>query len=199
MTDIFNHLANHYDTPERLALAKIIRKEIEKNLPEQTLDKTIIDYGGGTGLVSLPFAKRFKELTIVDSAESMLAITDQKIKTLAIPNAHTLQADASQQLPKIKADVLLVTLVLLHIPETETILTKLFQLLNDHGQLFIVDLNKNDQIEHPKVHNGFDQVILSEQLTQAGFQSVSSYTFYHGSKLFMKKDASLFLATGIKR
>ena len=78
MSEIFHQMANHYDTPDRIQLATTIRSAVEKELSEQTYDQKLIDYGGGTGLVTLPLASRFKELIIMDSAAGMLAMADKK-------------------------------------------------------------------------------------------------------------------------
>lgn len=56
MSEIFHQMANHYDTPERIRLAATIRSAVEKEFSAQTHDQKLIDYGGGTGLVTLPFA-----------------------------------------------------------------------------------------------------------------------------------------------
>lgn len=196
--NIFDTIANHYDNPDRQALAAIIREEVVKYFPENTNQKVLLDYGGGTGLVSLPFADDFKELIIADAAETMLKMAEEKINTANLKNVRTIHADASVSFPTVKADVILVSLVLLHIPDTETILKKLYELLAPEGQLMIVDFDKNDRINHPKVHNGFDQQELHQKLKTAGFSSVTSHTFHHGEKLFMHQDASLFLALGKK-
>lgn len=41
---------------------------------------------------------------------------------------------------------------------------KLYELLAPGGQLIIVDFDKNEQISHPKVHNGFTQEELNDRL-----------------------------------
>ncbi|WP_206855291.1 class I SAM-dependent methyltransferase [Candidatus Enterococcus mangumiae] len=198
MSEIFHQMANHYDTPERIQLAATIRSAIEKEFSEQTHDQKLIDYGGGTGLVTLPLASRFKELIIIDSAAGMLAMADKKIKETNQANVQTVEVEATMELPEEKADILLLSLVLLHIPETNVILKQLFHMLQPSGKLYIVDFDKNENIQHPKVHNGFDHEELSEQLKLAGFNSISIQTFHHGKKLFMKQDASLFLAIANK-
>lgn len=90
------------------------------------------------------------------------------------------------------------SLVLLHIPDTEKILQELFTLLNPGGKLIIIDFDKNDNINHPKVHNGFSQEELNKILSQIGFKSVKIKTFYHGNRIFMNQDASLFISKSIK-
>ena len=90
------------------------------------------------------------------------------------------------------------SLVLLHIPDTEKILHQLFNILNQDGTLIIVDFDKNEKIYHPKVHNGFSHDDLKQKLTEAGFHSTQIRTFYHGTRIFMKEDASMFIASSIK-
>ena len=185
--NIFDSIANHYDSPDRQALAKIIREELTTYLPRDSHQKVLLDYGGGTGLVSLPLAERFKELIIADASETMLKMAEEKI-----------HADASVEFPAVQANLILLSLVLLHIPDTENILTKLYEILAPGGQLIIVDFDKNEQISHPKVHNGFSQEELNNRLEKTGFVSATSHTFHRGEKLFMNKNASLFLSISQK-
>lgn len=90
------------------------------------------------------------------------------------------------------------SLVLLHILDTKKILQKLFTILNDGGKLIIVDFDKNDKINHPKVHNGFSHDELKKSLSEVGFKSIEIKTFYHGKRIFMNQDASMFLSSSIK-
>jgi len=90
------------------------------------------------------------------------------------------------------------SLVLLHIPDTKKILQELFNILNSGGKLIIIDFDKNDEINHPKVHNGFSHEELKRGLTEVGFKSNEIKTFYHGNRIFMKQDASMFISISIK-
>ncbi|EMF0109536.1 methyltransferase [Enterococcus hirae] len=202
MSEIFNQIANHYDTPERKALAKIIQDELISQLPSSTKELTFMDYGGGTGLVSLALADRFKQLLLVDSSDAMLTIAEDKIKTSGLTNVSSVTFDATtesidQKIDQ-KVDLILMSLVLLHIPDTRLILEKLYHMLTPNGQLLIIDFDHNDAINHPKVHNGFDHEALMALLEQIGFHSTNIYTFHSGKNLFMKQDASLFFASGKK-
>ncbi|MGC3017539.1 hypothetical protein ACPTFI_14750, partial [Enterococcus faecium] len=77
----------------------------------------------------------------------------------------------------VQANLILLSLVHLHIPDTENILTKLNEILAPGGQLIFVDFDKNEQISHPKVHNGFSQEELNIRLEKTGFVSATSHTF----------------------
>lgn len=78
------------------------------------------------------------------------------------------------------------------------ILQKLFDCLNEDGKLTIIDFDKNDQVNHPKVHNGFSHEALRKLLFEAGFKSAEIRTFHYGERLFMNQDASVFIASGLK-
>lgn len=198
MSEIFNQIANHYDTPERKALAKIIQDELIYQLPSSTKELTFMDYGRGTGLVSLALADRFKQLLLVDSSDAMLTIAADKIKTSGLTNVSSARFDATTESIDQKADLILMSLVLLHIPDTRLILEKIYHMLTPDGQLLIIDFDYNDAINHPKVHNGFDQQALIALLEQLGFHSTNIHTFHSGKNLFMNQNASLFFASGKK-
>ncbi len=79
------------------ALAKIIQDELISQLPSSTKELTFMDYGGGTGLVSLALADRFKQLLLVDSSDAMLTIAEDKIKTSGLTNVSSATFDATTE------------------------------------------------------------------------------------------------------
>ncbi|WP_339230994.1 class I SAM-dependent methyltransferase [Oceanobacillus sp. FSL K6-2867] len=195
--NVFEQLAKKYDTEERMELAKIIVKEVRGAL-QNSKSKSLIDYGSGTGLIGLELSDLVDSILLVDSSEQMLEVAQAKIPRREITNANVLYSDFTQEVPKFKADIVLMSLVLLHIPDTQKILQALFNILNDGGKLIIIDFDKNDKINHPKVHNGFSHTELKEKLAEAGFKSTEMKTFYHGNRIFMKQDASMFISSSIK-
>ncbi|KAB8135735.1 class I SAM-dependent methyltransferase [Gracilibacillus oryzae] len=195
--NVFEQLAKRYDTEERKELAKIIVNEVRTKL-QNSKSCSLLDYGCGTGLVSLELADLVDSLLLVDSSEQMLEVAKAKIARQKINNADVLYADFTQEAPEIKSDIIIMSLVLLHIPDTNKILQMLYSILNNGGKLIIIDFDKNDKISHPKVHNGFSQEELTKSLAEAGFQSTEIKTFHHGKQIFMKQDASMFIANSVK-
>ncbi|OZU89659.1 hypothetical protein CIL03_00525 [Virgibacillus indicus] len=195
--NVFEQLAKRYDTEERMALAKVIVKEVRPEL-QNSKSKSLIDYGSGTGLVSLELSDLVDSILLVDSSEQMLEVAKVKILDKGITNAKVLYSDFTQETPELKADIVLMSLVLLHIPDTKRILQALFNILNNEGKLIIIDFDKNDKISHPKVHNGFSHEELKKGLSEAGFKSTEIKTFYHGNRIFMNQDASMFISSSIK-
>jgi ubiquinone/menaquinone biosynthesis C-methylase UbiE len=195
--NVFEQMASRYDTEDRMELAKVIAREVRQVLQNST-SKLLIDYGSGTGLVSLELSDLVDSILLVDSSKQMLDVAEAKIHRKGIKNARVLYSDFTQETPDLKADIVFMSLVLLHIPDTNKILQQLYTILNEAGKLIIVDFDKNDQINHPKVHNGFAHEELKNRLSEVGFRSIKIETFYHGERIFMNRDASMFVSSSIK-
>jgi ubiquinone/menaquinone biosynthesis C-methylase UbiE len=195
--NVFEQMAKRYDTEERIELAKIIVKEVRTEL-RNSKSKSLIDYGSGTGLIGLELSDLVDSILLVDSSKQMLEVAKAKISQKEITNSMVLYSDFTQGTPDLKADIVLMSLVLLHIPDTKKILQELFNVLNDEGKLIIIDFDKNHTINHPKVHNGFLHEELKKMLSEVGFKSIKIKTFYHGNRIFMNQDASMFISSSIK-
>ncbi|MCM3636388.1 class I SAM-dependent methyltransferase [Sporosarcina luteola] len=195
--NVFEQMAKRYDTEERIELAKVIVNEVRPELQNST-SKSLLDYGSGTGLVSLELADLVDSVLLVDSSKKMLEVAEAKISRNRITNSKVLFSDFTQETPELKADIILLSLVLLHIPNTEKILKELFNILNDGGKLIIIDFDKNDNVNHPKIHNGFSHEELQKRLSDVGFTSIDMKTFHHGERIFVHEDASMFISTSKK-
>ncbi len=178
--NVFEQMAKRYDTEERIKLANIISTEVKPEI-QDSQSKSLIDYSSGTGLVSLELADYVESILLVDSSKQMLEVAAAKIAKKGI-----------------KAYILLLSMVLLHIPDTKQILQEIYNTLTPGGKLILFDFNKNDNIHHQTVHNGFSHEELEQLLSEIGFTSINVKTFYHGKGIFMKQDASMFISSSIK-
>ncbi|GIN95997.1 S-adenosylmethionine-dependent methyltransferase [Siminovitchia terrae] len=194
---VFEHMAKKYDTEERIELAKVIVKEVRPEL-QNSKSKSFIDYGSGTGLIGLELTDLVGSVLLVDSSKQMLEVAKEKISRKGITNSKVVCSDFTEETPKLKADIVLMSLVLLHIPDTKKILQELFNVLNNGGKLIIIDFDKNDKVNHPKIHNGFFHENLKKILSEVGFKSIKIKTFYRGDCIFMNQDAAMFIASSIK-
>jgi ubiquinone/menaquinone biosynthesis C-methylase UbiE len=195
--NVFEQMAKRYDTEERIELAKVVTEVVRPEIRDSK-SKSLIDYGSGTGLVSLALTDLVDSVLLVDSSKQMLEVAEAKISHIGITNARVLYSDFTQENTELKADIILMSLVLLHIPDTKEILQELFNVLNEGGKLIIIDFDKNEDIYHPKVHNGFVHEELKKTLSEVGFKSLEIETFHHRKRVFMNQDASMFIATSIK-
>lgn len=198
--DRFDQIAQKYDDPERIHLAHIITQAITQQLKD-TNYQTLLDYGGGTGLVTLNIAEYFEAVTLMDASPQMVDIFEHKVSDLNQTSINTLVGDVLLDdtiLNHKNYDVIVLSLVLLHSGNYQLLLQTLYNHLNSGGMMILVDFDKNENIYHPKVYNGFEQMDIIHVFNELGLRNPQINTFYSGEKIFMKQDASLFIATGTK-
>ena len=183
----FNHKAESFDSPKNIFIADLIRQEVEKQIVDFS-DKRILDFGGGTGLVTLPLAAQSKLVMLVDISDKMLDQARLKVEKQAIDNVYLLQQDLLTNPLNQLFDIIVVSRVLHHMPNVEKTLAMFRNHLVEDGQLFIADFVKTDVN-----HHGFHLDDLEENLSQNGFLPVKSQIIYSAEKLFLDNYAELFL------
>ncbi|HAG42813.1 MAG TPA: methyltransferase type 12 [Clostridium sp.] len=192
-TDKFEMIANRYDTSERIQIAKVSSDAIGEYLVD-TKSKKAIDFGCGTGLVGMNLLNDFNSMLFLDTSQNMINQVNQKISEFNIKNVETLCFDFEKEGQwDLHTDYIFMAQVLLHINDVELVLSRLYDVLNPGGHLLIVDFNKNEEIVSDIVHNGFDQVKLTDIMAKIGYKDIQSKTFYTGNKIFMGHDASMFI------
>lgn len=198
-TDKFEMIADSYDTPERIQIAKVSSDAIQEYLVD-TKGKNAIDFGCGTGLVGMNLLNDFNSILFLDTSQNMINQIKQKFSGSNIQNASTLCFDFEKDSRSdLHADYIFMVQVLLHISDAELVLSRLYEVLNEGGHLLIVDFNKNEKIVSDMVHHGFYQIELANIMTKIGYKNVQSKTFYTGSKIFMGQDASMFILDSQKK
>lgn len=183
----FNHKAESFDSPKNIFIADLIRQEVEKQIVDFS-DKRILDFGGGTGLVTLPLAAQSKLVMLVDISDKMLDQARLKVEKQAIDNVYLLQQDLLTNPLDQLFDIIVVSRVLHHMPNVEKTLAMFRNHLVEDGQLFIADFVKTDVN-----HHGFHLADLEGKLSQSGFSSVKSQIIYSAEELFLENYAELFL------
>ncbi|MBO9598327.1 MAG: class I SAM-dependent methyltransferase [Cohnella sp.] len=192
-TDKFEMIASAYDTPERIHIAAASADAIREYLADAK-SKSAIDFGCGTGLVGMNLLDEFHSMLFLDTSPNMIDQIKRKIAESDIRNADTLCFDFEKDgLADLRADYIFMAQVLLHIPDIQPVLSRLYDVLNEGGHLLIVDFDKNDKIASEIVHNGFNQDELADIMTAIGFKDIRSRTFHAGNRIFMGQDASMFV------
>lgn len=196
--NIWEQMAGRYETVERVNDTKVIVQMIRSKLNDTT-EKTALDYGCGTGLIGLGLIDLFASMLFVDSSPKMLEQVKQKLEYNEIGSAGTLCLDFLNGIPPtLEVDYIIMAQVLLHIPNTRLILSRVYEVLKPGGHLIIVDFDKNEAISSDKVHNGFVQAELIDLVKQIGFRWAEAETFYQREAMFMNKAASLFILNILK-
>ena len=183
----FNYKAESFDSPKNIFIADLIRQEVEKQIVDFS-DKRILDFGSGTGLVTLPLAAQSKSVMLVDISDKMLDQARLKVEKQAIDNVYLLQQDLLTNPLDQLFDIIVVSRVLHHMPNIEKTLAMFRNHLVEDGQLFIADFVKTDVN-----HHGFHLADLEGKLSQSGFSSVKSQIIYSAEELFLENYAELFL------
>ena len=188
----FNHKAETFDSPKNIFLANLVCQAVEKQI-DLLLDKEILDFGGGTGLLTLPLAKQAKSVTLVDISEKMLEQARLKAEQQDIKNIQFLEQDLLKNPLEQEFDLIVVCRVLHHMPDLDAALSLFHQYLKEDGRLLIADFTKTEAN-----HHGFELTELEKQLIENGFSSVHSQILYSAEDLFQGNYSELFLTVAQK-
>ena len=188
----FNHKAETFDSPKNIFLANLVYQAVEKQLDAPS-DKEILDFGGGTGLLSLPLAKQAKSVTLVDISEKMLEQARLKAEQQEIKNIQFLEQDLLKNPLEREFDLIVVCRVLHHMPDVDTALSLFHQHLKEDGRLLIADFTRAEAN-----HHGFELPALENKLIEHGFSSVHSQILYSAEDLFQGNYSELFFTVAQK-
>lgn len=164
-----------------LKIADAIRRSVPLNRAMHALD-----YGCGTGLLSFPLKDEVGSILMADSSAGMLAVANEKIAAQGVTNLATRQLDLmADPAPSRAFDLIMTSMTLHHVPDTDRILHIFHDLLAPGGHLCIADLDQEDGSFHgPEVdvHHGFDRGDLQKRAERAGFTDVCFETVFSIAK-----------------
>jgi 2-polyprenyl-3-methyl-5-hydroxy-6-metoxy-1,4-benzoquinol methylase len=165
------------EDPQRVKLAGEIADGIQAHLP-LSIEWDALDFGCGTGLVTLPLSQHLGSIVGLDSSHGMLERLQNKIQALGCTNVRTTQCNLETgELPPEKFHLITSSMTLHHIPEIVPVLQSLRGLLHPGGWIALADLESENGSFHEDptgvFHNGFSAEELSNILEKAGFNSIS--------------------------
>lgn len=164
-----------------------------------------MDFGCGTGLISLPLAPKLGKIIALDSSPGMIEVLRQKIEEQGITNIEGYLGEiAVIELPQ-DFDLIFTSMTLHHIADIDTVLTRFSELLKPGGLLAVADLDAEDGSFHKagseEQHHGFDRHLLSTKLQERGFADIGFRTVHTISKETedgTQRNFTVFLATAEK-
>jgi ubiquinone/menaquinone biosynthesis C-methylase UbiE len=160
-----------------------------------------LDYGCGTGLLSFPLKDELGSILMADSSGGMLEVVAEKIAAQGVTNMTPVKLDLlGDPLPAQRFDLIVTSMTLHHVPDTDHILAVFHELLNPGGYLCIADLDQEDGSFHGievDVHHGFDRADLSRRAARAGFADTQFQTVFSIAKEHASgtRDYPVFLMT----
>lgn len=182
-TSHFDEAAANWDAePRRIAVMKAIGEKIlaEASPPR---DVKVLDYGCGTGLVSLYLLPHVDHITGADSSTGMLDVLRGKIAEGGIRNMEALPLNLEcDAVPTARFGMIVVTMALHHIANLERVLDALYEMLDPGGILCVADLDTEPGTFHPADvsgsvhHHGFDREQLKSRLAEIGFSDLKDTT-----------------------
>ena len=179
----FDEAAATWDNePRRVALARAIGETIVRDAkPSQFMD--LLDYGCGTGLLSLFLLPHVRSVTGADNSPGMLDVLRGKIAQAAVAGMRAIPLDLERDpVPAERFHMIVVSMAMHHVAQIEQILRRFWQLLLPGGTLCIADLDTEPGSFHPPNvashvhHHGFDRDVLKHQLAAAGFAQTHDTT-----------------------
>lgn len=173
----FNKEASTWDEdPGRVKVANDIADTLLQEM-KLTPEMDVLDFGCGTGLVTLRLSPLVRSITGVDSSRGMLDILNAKIEQGNINNVRTryLELDRGDVLEG-RYDLVVSSMTLHHVKVIGPLLDRLSRIVAPGGCLCIADLDLDDGQFHSDntgvFHYGFDREMLHKAFTEAGLEDI---------------------------
>jgi len=202
----FDKMAATWDEePARVRLAVDVAKAIASVADlDQALD--VLDFGCGTGLLTLLIQPYVRSVTGLDSSRGMLDRLEAKAAARGLGNVKAKLADLdSGDSLEGRYGLITSSMAFHHVRAIGPLLAKLYGATAPGGRLCVADLDPEGGQFHPDstgvFHEGFDRTALKKHLEEAGYLDVADRTAATmtrpaaggGTRTF-----SVFLITGLK-
>jgi ubiquinone/menaquinone biosynthesis C-methylase UbiE len=187
----------------RVKLAKGVAEAIADEI-NLTSAMDVLDFGCGTGLLTLQLQPFVRSITGVDSSQGMLDIIRAKIKAQNLSNVTTQYKDLDRgDVLEGRYHLIVSSMTFHHIREISPLLHQFSKVSAPQGYLCIADLDPDDGRFHSNnegvFHHGFDRSALRHAFMEAGFGDIRDRTAASvekpvpewGTRLF-----TVFLMTG---
>ena len=199
--DRFDEIAGTWDEePRRLALASSVAEAIGTAVPLSPALE-VLDFGCGTGLVTLALRPRVGRITGADTSSGMLEQLRRKIAAGTLGNVEAVWMDPAQpRLPDGPFDLVVSSMALHHVEDPGPVFRAFLERLRPGGRVALADLDREDGSFHDDArgvfHLGFDRADVARWLEAAGFVDVAVRLATVDRK--NGREYPIFLATGRK-
>jgi 2-polyprenyl-3-methyl-5-hydroxy-6-metoxy-1,4-benzoquinol methylase len=177
----FDKEAAQWDAnPGRVKLAHDVADAIIREV-SPTREMDALDFGCGTGLVTLRLQPLVRTITGMDSSEGMLAVLGSKVHDQGLVNVRTLFTNlATGGKVNGRYHLIVSSMTLHHVPDPAGLIAQLSGALLPGGTLAVADLDSEDGSFHRDntgvLHPGFDRERIRGFFEQAGLTAVREVT-----------------------
>lgn len=177
----FDQAAATWDEkPQRVKLAGEVADAIIREV-SLTSDMNALDFGCGTGLLTLRLQPFVRTIIGADSSRGMLDILNAKIVAAGLDNVCSMHCDPAQgDALKGKYHLIVSSMTLHHVQEIEPLFALFHAAMIPGGTLCLADLDLDEGQFHADstgvFHDGFDRAAVRTALTTAGFIEVRDLT-----------------------
>lgn len=203
----FNNEAASWDeNPARVKLAQNVADAISKQV-ELNHEMDVMDFGCGTGLLTLNIQPFVHSVTCIDNSQGMLDVLNSKINKLKLKNAGSLFVDLDKgDILRGQYDLVISNMTLHHIKDIVALFSQFHNILKPRGYLCLSDLDLDKCEFHNDntgvFHNGFSRKELQKTFINAGFENVTDTTAAEITKPTANKEMktfTIFLMTARKK
>jgi ubiquinone/menaquinone biosynthesis C-methylase UbiE len=160
---------------------KVAQDIAQSMIHELTLtpDMDVLDFGCGTGLLTLALQPFVRSITGVDSSQGMLDVFKTKIKEQNLTNVEAEYIDLDKgDILRGSYHLIVSSMTLHHIKNISPLLKQFYSMLLPSGRVGVADLDLDDGQFHGNndgvYHFGFDRETLRRIFMETGFQNVQS-------------------------
>jgi ubiquinone/menaquinone biosynthesis C-methylase UbiE len=177
----FNKEAAQWDAnPGRVKLANEVADAIIREAAPAN-NMAALDFGCGTGLVTLRLQPLVRTIIGVDSSEGMLGVLEGKVRAQGLKNVQTRYVDFDKGgLIEGRFNLIVSSMTLHHVPDTARLFKQWYDLLLPGGLVCFADLDAEDGSFHGDntgvFHLGFDRDRLKKLLLATGFRDIRGTT-----------------------
>lgn len=203
MSDVnrFDQAAATWDEhPRRVKQTRGVADEIERQI-HLSHDLDVLDFGCGTGLLTLALQPLVRRITGADTSSGMLDVLREKVQAQGLANVDTLLLDP-REFPSAPAcfHLIVSSMALHHVADLAPLFKWFHEQLHPGGRVALADLDREDGSFHgdsTDVHHlGFERSELQALLAEADFADLGATTALVTRK--GDRDYPIFLITGRK-
>ncbi len=195
----FDEAAATWDEqPRRVKLARDVADAIARTV-RLSHDTDVLDFGCGTGLLTLALQPLVRSVTGADTSSGMLDVLGRKVRERRLTNVTTILIDPEAPLASGARFHLIVSIMTLHhVADLAPLFRRFHDALHPGGRVALADLDREDGSFHEDPagvhHLGFERREIETLLSEAGFADLAAATAAITRK--GDHDYPVFLITG---